>query len=167
MGYGSDGSTVTHMGDADILADDYRLFEIRPEIYYDLRPGRKLKHLLSLELFYISHKNRFTNGWYEYKSENAYYEYDAADYKRIKTGLTLNLNTVYYLTPKLVLWQQIGGGVRNRNVTYSSKVNNRLSARFNDGEDHFQMFGEENHIKKEGSYFGFEFNLELKLAYLF
>ena len=164
-GYGSFWLSV-HGRERDFLTKDYNLFELRPSVYYDLRPKSKIKHLLSAELFYIHHTDHFTNEWY-YDKSGTYYEYDSADYKRIKTGVNLNLNTIFYLGKRFVLWQQIGGGIRNRKVSYGNMVDQRVSERFNDGEDHLDLFGFDNHIKKEGSYIGFNFNMSLKLAYIF
>ncbi len=165
-GYGSFWLSV-HGRESDFLTKDYNLFEIRPSVYFDLRPTSKIKHLLSAELFYIHHTDHFVSEWYHDKSESVYYQYDSADFKRVKTGVNLNLNTIYYLGKKLVLWQQIGVGIRNRKVTYNNMVNRQVSQRFNDGEDHFDLFGFDNQIQQEGSYFGFNANLALKMAYIF
>lgn len=165
-GYGSSWLSV-HGREGALITKDYNLFEIRPSIYYDLKGRGKLKHLISAELFYIHHKDHFEDGWYHSKSNGIFYDYDAADYKRIKTGLNLNLNTIYYFGKRLVLWQQIGVGIRNRKASYSNFENRSISERYNDGEDHWNWLSTDNYIKKEGSYIGFNLNLEFKLAYIF
>ncbi len=166
IGYGTFWLSV-HGRENDHLTRDYKLIEIRPQIFYDLRARGKLKHLLSAELFYINQSDRFRSDWYRDRSTSTYYEYDAARYKRVKTGVNLNLNTVYYLGKNFVLWQQVGVGIRNRKVSYSDLSNLRPSERYNDGEDHFGWFGENNYIREKGSSVGFNFNMELKLAYIF
>ncbi|KOS07167.1 hypothetical protein AM493_14795 [Flavobacterium akiainvivens] len=168
-GYGNDGINIVKepLGDSDVTGSDYRLFELRPELYYDIRNRGKLKHTVSLEVFYINHRDRFITDKYRDKSESRWYEYDAADYKRIKTGFNLNYGVLYYLTPKLMLWQKMGVGLKNRNVKYDNFVNNRPSERYDNDDDHFDLFGMDSHLEKEGNYFGFNFNMELKLAYQF
>jgi len=166
IGYGTFWLSV-HGRENDFLTRDYKLIEVRPQIYYDLRARGKLKHLLSAELFYINHTDRLRSDWYYGETAAVYYEYDAARYKRVKTGVNINLNTIYYLGKKFVLWQQIGAGIRNRKVSFSDLDNLRRSERFNDGEEHFGWVGEYNYVREEGSSLRFNFNLELKLAYIF
>jgi len=141
---------------------NYRLFEVRPEIYFDLRPERKLKHLASIELFYINHTDHFTTDKYYDKVDNVYYRYDFADYKRVKTGFNINYSLLYYITPRLVLWQKAGLGLRNRNVAYSNVTNRSQS-------DQWELFefSDSDFIEKEGSYWNVNFNLELNVAYKF
>lgn len=166
-GYGNSWFAV-HGREGDFLTKDYSLFEIRPAVYYDLRPTSKLKHLLSVELFYIHQEDSFHDNWYYDKPGYTAYDYDAADYKRVKTGFNLNLNTIYYFGKRIVLWQQIGGGIRNRKVTYSNIINQKESTYDHSDEiEEGNMFGIDNRIRNEGSDLGFNFNLSFKLAYIF
>jgi len=146
----------------DYGTPQYRLFEARPELYFDLRPDTRLKHLASFELFYINHTDHFKNGEYTAKADGVEYEYDSADYKRVKTGFNINYNLIYYITPQLVLWQKIGLGLRNRKVTYTNIVNKTESDQWN-----LFDFGDRQFIQKEGPDWNANFNLDLSLAYRF
>lgn len=166
MGYGNFWLSV-HGRQGDFLTKDYTLFEVRPAIFFDLAPQSRVKVLVSAEGFYINHKDHFGSEWYYDKSNLTYYEYDSADYKRIKTGANLNFNIMFPLGKRFKLWHEIGGGVRNRKVSFDNMINHRISQRYNDDNNHYDMFGIHNFTKNEGSYVGFNFNLGLKLAYAF
>lgn len=90
VGYGTYTTAVKFTDHSDFYTSGYRLFEVRPSLYYNLRPHKKLKHLLSLELFYINHKDNFTTDSYYSRSELRKYRYDSADTIWGKDGLCGN-----------------------------------------------------------------------------
>lgn len=101
--------------------ENYRLFEIRPEVYYILNPGRKVQQYLSAELFYINHKATLSNRHYD--TENGSFDFDKADYFRqkygihIKYGLFINFSEHFGFNP------YVGFGYRERNNQYTNVVN--------------------------------------------
>lgn len=144
------------------ITPKYQLFEIRPEIYYDLRPNTKLKHVLSFEGFYIHHKDTFKNSSFEYRNQN--YKYSKADYKRIKIGANLNYNLMYYFGKRWGLMQKVGLGLRHRNTHYS----NVEGLTEGDDDDGLPILSEANNYKKNiGSAFGLNFNLAFRFFYKF
>ena len=167
-GYGNRDITfgMAASGGTDYIDNDYRFFEVRPEVYYSLRNHGKVKHLVSAEFFYINHTDHFTNGKYYGKDSYPEYRYDEADYKRIKTGLNINYSLFFYFSPRVGLIWKTGFGVKYRDVTYSNVDNARLVDNSSDDEI-FDIFNTEKHIEQSGSQFGGNFNMDLKLFYKF
>ena len=166
LGYGNKNTTINFAKSSNWINDNYQLFEIRPEIYYDLNLKSKLKHLISAELFYINHKDNFKNSWFLDTNENVYYKYDSADYSRIKYGLNLNYNILFNLSGKLALMQKVGIGFKHRNVTYTNIVN-KVEDQFHEATESFIPVNNNAFIKDSGIESGLNFNLELKLIYKF
>lgn len=151
---------------SDYITPDYKLYEVRPEVYYDLRPSSKLKHLVSAELFYIHHTDHYTTDRYNGKDGNEY-RYDAADYKRIKTGLTVNYTLLFYFTDQFGMLSKTGFGIKRRNVRFSNVVNKTLLP-YNPGDDEEgDWFGIEPFQEDEGVSTKFNFNFDLKLFFKF
>ena len=166
-GYGNYGTAfgIGAEGGSDYITNDYKLFEVRPEIYFDLRPSSKLKHLVSAEFFYISHKDHFTTDRYYAPDGFTEYRYDAADYKRIKTGVNLNYSLMFYFTSRFGLLWKTGLGIANRTVKYSNVVNRTLLA--NNDDDEGNIFGTDGYLEDSGTVNKFNFNQDLKLFYKF
>ena len=165
-GYGNHGSSFGMGKEGDNLTKDYRIFEFRPEVFYSLRNHGKVKHLVSAELFYINHTDHFTTDKYYGKDGYPEYRYDAADYKRIKTGMNINYSVFFYFSQRLGLIWKAGFGIKNRDVTYSNVVNQSVAD--NGGNDErFSWFGEDKFIEQSGSEVNFNFNMDLKLFYKF
>jgi len=164
-GYGNYGTAfgIGAEGGSDYITNDYKLFEVRPEIYFDLRPSSKLKHLVSAEFFYINHKDHFTTDRYYAPDGFTQYRYDAADYKRIKTGINLNYSLMFYFTNRFGLLWKTGLGIANRTVKYSNVVNRTLLPNDNDEE----WFGIDSYLEDSGTVNKFNFNQDLKLFYKF
>ena len=164
-GYGNYGTAfgIGAEGGSDYITNDYKLFEVRPEIYFDLRPSSKLKHLVSAEFFYINHKDHFTTDRYYAPDGFTQYRYDAADYKRIKTGVNLNYSLMFYFTNRFGLLWKTGLGIANRTVKYSNVVNRVLLPYDNDEE----WFGIDGYLEDSGTVNKFNFNQDLKLFYKF
>lgn len=166
LGYGTANTAVNFAKSGKWIHDNYQLFEIRPELYYDLSPKTKLKHLISVELFYIDHKDSFKNSTFFDSNENSYFQYDAADYCRIKKGLNFNYNMLFNVYKNLAFMQKIGVGFKQRNVSYTSIIN-KVEDLNPYPKDNFIPFDMDTFIKETGIKNSFNFNLELKLIYKF
>lgn len=166
LGYGSQNTAVNFAEDGDWITQDYKLYEIRPEVYYDLRPQSKLKHLVSAELFYIHHTDQFSNSWLFELDENKHYKYDRADYKRRKYGVNFNYSLLYNITENLALMQKIGVGFRIRNVAYTNIIN-KSEDPYYEGSEGFLIPSTDGYLKDNGAQLGFNFNLDFKLIYKF
>ena len=166
VGHGNYGSAIgiAAENDSEYIDKDYKLFEIRPEIYFDLRPSAKLKHLVSAEFFYINHKDHFTTDRYYGKDGFTEYKYDEADYKRIKKGINLNYSLVFYFTSRFGLFWKTGFGIAGRNVKYANVVN-KTQLPYKDNDENW--FGVDDYLEKSGVYTKFNFNQDLKLFYKF
>lgn len=164
LGYGNKNISVNFAEEGGWIKNDYKIFEIKPEFYYDLRPKSKLKHLLSLELQYVNHTDKFNNSWYYDLNDNNYYKYDFADYKRIKYGINVNYNLIYNITKNLALMQKVGIGYRKRVVQYSNIVN-RIEDEFFEEPDAFVTPVGNGFLRDNGNLGGFNFNLDLKIIY--
>ncbi|MGX7666661.1 hypothetical protein [Flavobacterium pedocola] len=165
FGYGNNKISINPAEEGGWITDSYKLIEIRPEIYYDLRPKSKLKHLISVELFYIYHKDEFEDNWYYDLNEKKYYEYDFANYKRIKYGTNINYNLIYYLGKKIAFMQKVGIGFRKRNVEYSNIINKSESPNFEEPDG--GIIRTNGFIKDNGISNAFNFNLDFKIIYKF
>lgn len=166
LGYGNDNISINYAEEGGWINNDYNLYEIRPEIYYNLRPSSKLRHLLSVELFYINHTDKFKNSWFYDLNDNTYYTYDYADYERIKMGVNLNYNLVFNITKNFGLMQKVGFGFRYRNVRYSNIINKTEDPYFEEPEGFIFPKGDE-YLHDNGILTGFNFNLDLKIIYKF
>jgi len=168
-GYGNYG-TAFGMGvtnGSDYTTSDYKIFEVRPEIYFDLRPSSKLKHLVSAEFFYINHEDHFTTDRYFAPDGSSEYQFDAADYKRIKTGININYSLIFYFTNRFGLIWKTGFGVANREVTYSNFTNRVLIDNSGGSDYEGNIFGTDQYIDNSGTRTKFNFNQDLKLFYKF
>jgi hypothetical protein len=146
LGYGNYNSSFgigVSNGDS-YLTSDYKIFEVRPEVFFDLRPSSKLKHLVSAEFFYINHKDQFTNK-----------RYFAQD------GL------MFYFAERFGLIWKAGFGVANRNVKYSNFTNRTMVDNSGGGDYEGNIFGTDQYIDFSGTRTKFNFDLDLKLFYKF
>lgn len=147
---------------------NYKLFEVRPQLYYTFTENPKIRTYISLEFFYINHKDQFNNGEIEYNARTEdYYEvhYDQADYKRVKTGAVFNFGFYKSVWKRLGLNPVLGVGIRNRNVTYTNIVNGQLFTPNND--EGSSIFGTNRYLRQAGNEIGFELNLKLRIYYSF
>ncbi|MEM0543992.1 hypothetical protein WFZ85_15410 [Flavobacterium sp. j3] len=163
LGYGSKDISVNFAADGGWIKNDYKIFEIKPELYFDLRPNSKQKHLLSVEFQYVNHTDKFNNSWYFDLNDKTYYNYDFADYKRIKYGINLNYNLIFNITTNLALMPKIGIGYRKRVVQYSNIVN-RIEDEFFE-EEGFVLPDFNGFLRDNGDIGGFNFNLDLRIIY--
>lgn len=165
LGYGNYSASINHARGSDHIEKDYKLWEIRPQIYYILNPNYKAKMYLSAELFYINHTDTFFNDNYTINNDSKNIRYEKADYRRIKTGGNLNFGAFINFSKYIGINPSIGLGVRNRNVSYSNVIN-RQEVLFNDYDDH-GWFETDNYRTVSGNNFDVNFALNLKLYYRF
>lgn len=95
------------------MGENYRLWEVRPELYYFISPWRQHERYFSAELFYINHKDVFYNKL----------QYDQADYQRHKYGFHLKYGMIFRVAKHLGLNFYIGFGLRIRSNSYSNEIN--------------------------------------------
>jgi len=166
IGYGNQNLSVNFAEEGGWIKKDYKIFEIKPEIYYDLRPKSNLKHLLSLELQYLNHLDSFKSSWYYNLDNKTYYRYDLADYQRVKYGVNINYSLIYNLTKKLAMMQKTGIGFRQRNVKYSNIINKIEDENFEES-DVILVPVSNGFLRDNGINNSFNFNLDLKIIYKF
>lgn len=166
IGYGNQNLSVNFAEEGGWIKKDYKIFEIKPEIYYDLSQKSNLKHLLSLELQYLNHLDNFKNSWYYNLDTKTYYRYDLADYKRIKYGVNINYSLIYNFTKKIALMQKTGIGFRQRNVKYSNVINKIEDENFEES-DVILVPVSNGFLRDNGLNNSFNFNLDLKIIYKF
>jgi hypothetical protein len=167
LGYGNYNSSFGMGVTSDRINNDYKIFEVRPEVFFDLRPSSKLKHLVSAEFFYINHKDQFTNKRYFAPDGFTEYKFDAADYKRIKTGVNINYSLMFYFAECFGLIWKAGFGIANRNVKYSNFTNRTMVDNSGGGDYEGNIFGTDQYIDFSGTRTKFNFDLDLKLFYKF
>lgn len=167
-GYGNYNTSfgIAREKGSDYITPRYKLYEIRPEVYYDLRPSGKLKHFVSAEFFYIHHKDHYVTSRFN-GVDGIEYRFDAADYKRIKTGININYTLMFYFTKQFGLLSKTGFGIKRRDVSFSN-VENRVALESYLGDDHDSgILGTESYQDDEGVATNFNFNFDMKLFYKF
>lgn len=164
LGYGNKNMIFNGSSGDDNTEKNYQLFEIRPSVYYDLRPSGKLKHLASVEVYYIKHTDTFYTDWYYDTDVPMWYRYEQANYTRHKYGLNVNYNLLYNFGKHFSLMQTIGVGIKIRDVKYTN-VTGKKEDPYHEESDVF--FPTTNYIVETGTNVGFNFNLDLKLLYKF
>ena len=164
LGYGNKNMIFNGSSGDDNTEKNYQLFEIRPSVYYDLRPSGKLKHLASVEVYYIKHTDTYYTDWYYDTDVPMWYRYEQADYTRHKYGLNVNYNLLYNFGKHFSLMQTIGVGIKIRDVKYTN-VTGKKEDPYHEESDVF--FPTTNYIVETGTNVGFNFNLDLKLLYKF
>jgi hypothetical protein len=166
-GYGSYGAVFGSESDGDeYITKEYRSYQLSPEVYFDLRPSSKLKHLVSAELFYINHKDHYLTSRYD-GADGIEYTFDAADYKRIKTGLNINYSLMFYFSGRFGLLWKTGFGIAHRDVAYSNVLNKTALPGNSGADEEGSWFGTEEYQDQEGAVTKFNFNTDLKLFYRF
>lgn len=114
LAYGQKGMTPYNLG----FDGDYRIYEIKPEVYYSLDPKSRLKHFLSAELYYLNHSSERKNAGY-YDSAGQYYTYDSADFKRIRKGLSINYSILLHRESSWFgFMPKVGIGIARRTIRY-------------------------------------------------
>jgi hypothetical protein len=143
------------------LGDNYELWEIRPEFYYFLKTKRKTKKYLSFEPFYTNHKDIFIDSFYNPENAKST-SYDQANYKRQKYGVNFKYGFLFNSRKRLGFNLYSGLGLRIRNNTFSNIINPTIVDLGPEGGD---FFGTDAYKNLEGTNFGLNFVLGIKLYY--
>lgn len=143
--------------------EDYFLWEVRPEILYNLGKGRRFQHYLGLELFYIYHTQTLRNGNFEPVNDLdgaiELIAFDRTNYKRVKTGVLVNFGEYINFSDRWAMRTTVGIGVRRKDNSFSNLVNPQIE-NFDDG-----FFFDLSASQREGVQWGPEFNFDLRLIY--
>jgi hypothetical protein len=147
---------LTSFGGA--IEDDYRLWEIRPELYYILNPDKNTIQYVSTELFYIHHHDVYNTDYIDQKNgEFSYYE--RANFLRQKYGLNINYGMIIKPWKRLGINLYTGLGFRLRNNTFTDVIN---PIPWHDPREVAVDYNEH-----EGLISGFNFSAGFKLYYSF
>lgn len=152
VGYGNESISIHETN------IDFKLFEVRPALYYFTHPERKSPLYYGVELYYVNQQDTRLNGDYNADGPAGSFAYDRADFKREKYGLNITFGVITNITEKLKLNFFYGMGPRVRQITYSNAINLRPS----DGSDNF-LFTRGSEF--EGYSLGLDVNLGVKLFY--
>ena len=161
IGYGNHDITLS--GFRNYIEEQYRIGEIRPQFYYILNPERKAENYVSVELFYVNHKDVFDGG--DYFSENgSFQQYDSANFRRQKYGINLIHGFLFYSKWRIGVNGYIGIGLKIRNKTFSDVINPKEMDPGIEGGD---MAGIMDYRRVEGIKVGVNPVLGIKLYYKF
>lgn len=157
FGYGN--KNISIYNSKDNLGKEYKLWEIRPELYYLINSKKKSVQYFSTELFYIDHKDTFID--YHYFPQNGEsMSYDKANFHRQKYGFNIKYGFFLFSKKRLAFNFFTGLGLRVRNNTYSEIINSQITDLGPEGGD---MFGFTTYKTVEGTNFGVNFSLGVKL----
>ena len=165
VGYGFEQASIY-----EVTEQDYRLWEIRPQLIYHLKRGTRIKAFFSLELFYINHTETRIDSQFDPNSKLATFNigpeidtdaigFDQADYKRIKYGFTINYGDYIRFSDRVGLRSSVGIGMRIKDNSYSNIVNPVSEAR-----DGF-FFIRNRYYINEGVSVGVEVHLSFRLYF--
>jgi len=157
LGYGNKASSYTYF--LNHFEENYKLWEIRPEIYKVFNYNGKTEKYLSVELFYINHTDVFHN-WYYYPREGGEISFDKVDFRRQKYGFNCNVGEFIFIKNGFSINIFTGLGLRMRSSSFTNIVNPRSTETFTD------MFDFNEYREKEGLDPGFSYSLGLKLIFL-
>ena len=143
---------LTSFGGA--IADDYQLWEIRPELYYILNPKKSTIQYISTELFYIHHKDVYHRDHIEQKNGESFY-FERANFLRQKYGLNIKYGFIIKPWKGLGLNLYTGLGLRFRNNSFSNVIN---PIPWHDPREVAVDYNEH-----EGLFFGFNFSVGFRL----
>ncbi len=147
---------LTSFGGA--VEEDYRLWEIRPELYYIIDPSHKYLQYISTEVFYIHQTDAYQHDHVD-KNDMGYFNFDKADFKRQKIGSHIKYGIFINPGEKLGLNVYTGIGFRFRNNTFSDIIN------LVPYDDPREVAVDYNEV--EGLFFGFNFSFGFRLYYRF
>jgi len=149
---------ISYAGDNE----DYFLWEVSPEILYNFGEGKRFRHYLSLELFYINHTETLEDDDFSpVNTLNGTVEriaFESARYERQKYGFVFNFGEHIDFTNRIAFRTSLGAGLRIKDNSFSNLVN----AVVTDSERSFFSFGDGLF---EGSRLGFELNIDFRLIY--
>ena len=137
---------------------DFKIWELRPEIYYVIKSEKKMEKYISAELFYTQETSRLLDEEYDAK-EQGYYYFDSADFQRKKYGVNFKFGYFFNLNKNWGLNVYSGLGFRIRENQYSNIMNPILH------EDADRLFIN-SYQEKEGKDNGLNFSLGIKIYLL-
>lgn len=161
VGYGN--REITFEGFKGFMGDKYRIWEIRSQLYFILNPERKAENYVSVELFYVNHKDAFNGGDY-FSEDGPFYHFDFAKLRRQKYGLNLIHGFLFYSKWRIGLNGYIGIGVKIRDNTFSDVTN---PIKMDPGPEGGDMAGIMDYQRIEGLVVGVNPVLGIKLYYKF
>lgn len=158
VGYGNEAITISNDGTGP--GEDYKLYEIRSEIYHILNPTRRVNHYLSGEIFYINHSETFLDNSYQPENDGSVIDYESADYSRKKYGIHIKYGVMLPFGENVGMNFYVGAGVRVRQNKFSNVV---VTDEWHDNEYHFHLF--DISPRKEGTHTAPNFALGIKFFY--
>lgn len=153
LGYGYKNISYTYF--LDHFEENFKLWELRPEVYKVYKRNEKVVRYLSVELYYINHKDVFYDTYY-YPKGGGEISYDKTDYKRDKYGFNFNVGEFVNIRKHFGLNIYAGMGLRMRHVSFTNIVDSRPSETFVD------MFDFNEYREKEGLDFGLSYSIGVK-----
>ncbi len=103
-------------------SEDDILWEVRPEVYYILKPESRTIKYLSTEFFYIAQSNTLLNNVYD-REDDMRIRYDRADFERQKYGMHFKFG-LFLNTGRHWGFNIYGGiGFRWATIAFSNLVN--------------------------------------------
>ncbi|MDQ1162803.1 hypothetical protein QE422_003171 [Chryseobacterium sp. SORGH_AS 447] len=157
IAYGQKGMTPYNLG----FEGDFKIFEVKPELYYSLNPNSRLKHFISAELSYLNHRSERTDAGY-YDRSGQYYDFTSADFKRIRKGLSINYSILLHRESSWFgFMPKIGIGIAHRSITYRNVEGRDPS---NEPLDVFPFFTQ---FDREQSGMRFMVNVDMKFIFKF
>ncbi len=173
VGYGNDVIILSYREKSLYIGDDYQLFEVRPRVYFKLKPSSKFQPFISVEFFYINHSDHFVNDTEQLKGNRfirlgnntnqiGAFSYDSADYIRNKSGINLNIGVFLTWIDNFGVNFDVGLGIRNRFVNYEN-VQNPMRFR----PDDIDSFVIPSIRYPTGTEIGANFSLNAKIFYKF
>lgn len=178
IGFGSNSILVGAVGNktwTEIVGkpqQDYRIFEIRPEIQKHFRKSKKTPHFIGLQFQYLYHTDTFHERVRYYTSQVDYrVNADYGEFLRIKYGVLFeygmhihfNKNKSWGLVPKL------GIGVKNRYTKYKNLKNVKIHP-YDDWEGNMFIYFDlnpTNFYEYTGAVIGLDMNFDVSLFYRF
>jgi len=159
VGYGNKKVLFTDFNGS--IGDNYRLLEIIPEFYYMTDYTTNSRLYVSLDMFYINHKDVFFNDSYLQK-DGGEISYSRINYKREKYGFNMKFGAIIDLTNQLKLNIYAGLGLRVRKNIYTDIVNPSTT---NNDDFFFFWSANSNYYYREGTRLGLNLPLGVKLLY--
>lgn len=157
LAYGQKGMTPYNLG----FEGDFKIFEIKPELYYSLNPNSRLKHFISAEISYLNHRSERTDAGY-YDHSGQYYNFTSADFKRIRKGLSINYSILLHRESSWFgFMPKIGIGIAHRSITYRNIEGRDPSPEPLDAFPFFPQFD------REQSGMRFMANIDMKFVFKF
>ena len=135
--------------------DAYKLFELRPELYYNWAIGKRVTHYLSFELFHVWHQEVMHNGTY-LTDNGGEISYSKADFQRLRYGYHFKYGMLLLLDTNFGINWYIGLGEALKITDYYNLEDAKLSTAAGHGH-FFRLGGIEGEYKELSFAFGFRF----------